>query len=347
MGGTILWKVNKMKSVIQIMWHVNNECNFRCSHCYEENYEPKPVDRWDFQSLAIDRITELQSQYELIRVGLLGGEPLLDPNIIKIVKTLYNKGVKRVDISTNGALADLNLVKNLKKANITMVQVSLEGPIAEINDVIRGKGSFDKAVRGLRILKESGISTGIMMTVSKFNLQFVEEMVEFALREGVDIVSFNRMLPLGRGKRRMTTVLEPKEVMQMINMVHLLDKKHKTNIDVSSDDPLLYVPMNGNKYTSNEHGGCGAGIGSLAIFYDGTVFPCRRLPIAVGNIVDSSLIEIINSSSLDCFYEREEYLEGKCSTCDHRQICGGCRASAYAFTGDYLNADPQCWLNTK
>ena len=333
-----------MKTVMQIMWHINNECNFRCLHCYEEQYTPIPIDRWDFQKGVIDRIIELQTAREIIRVGLLGGEPLFDPNIVKIVEALYSRGIKRVDISTNGALADRKLAKELKESNITMIQVSLEGPIAEINDKVRGRGSFDKAVQGLRLFNEFGISTGIMMTVTKLNLQFIEEMVIFALNEGVSIVSFNRMLPIGRGKRNKLPVLDADETKHMITLIHSLDERNH-GIDVSSDDPLLYVPMNGKSYTVNKYGGCGAGIGNLAICHDGTVFPCRRLPVKIGNIINKSLIDIINSSSLDCFYNRENSLKGKCRICDYRQICGGCRASAFAFTGDYMQSDPQCWQN--
>ena len=129
----------------------------------------------------------------------------------------------------------------------------------------------------------------------------------------------------------------------MISLIHLLDEKCP-QIDVSSDDPLLYVPMDGKSFTQNHFGGCGAGIGNLAICYDGTVFPCRRLPIGLGNVKDVSLIDIISSRILDCFYDRKEFFKGKCGVCEYRDICGGCRAAAYAFTNDYLNPDPQCWM---
>jgi len=333
-----------MKTIMQIMWHLNNECNFQCLHCYEELFNPNPVDRWEFQLSVINRIVELQKFREIIRVGLLGGEPLLDPNIVKVVNALYDRGIKRVDISTNGSLADKEMVKALKKANVTMAQISLEGPVAEVNDKVRGRGSFDKAIKGLRLFNEFGISTGIMMTVTKFNLQFIEEMVVFGLKEGVSIVSFNRMLPLGRGKKRKLPVLDAEEVKQMITSIHSLDENNP-GIEVSSDDPLLYVPINGKSYTVNTYGGCGAGIGNLAICHDGTIFPCRRLPVEIGNSTNNSLIDIINSSALDCLYDRENSLKGKCRVCDHRQICGGCRASALAFTGDHLQSDPQCWQN--
>lgn len=330
------------KYVIQIMWHLNNECNFKCRHCYIQEQKTTPVDRWPFQQKVIKSILELAEQYDIIRVGLLGGEPLLDPNIVKVISGLRQAGIGRVDISTNGSLVTEKLAKEMCDAGVKMVQVSLEGPTAELNDIVRGLNSFKSAVTGLKKLQKAGIETGIMTTVSKLNLNHIEAMVDFAHEHGARIVAFNRMLPIGQGGGRFLQSLSAQEVKAMISKVHELDKKYNS-MDVSSDDPLLYVPMNNVSFTDNSFGGCGAGIGNLAICHDGTVFPCRRLPIEVGNISNSSLIDIINSDKLDCFYNRGQSLKGACGLCEHKFICGGCRAAAYAFSGDLSAEDPQCW----
>lgn len=160
-------------------------------------------------------------------------------------------------------------------------------------------------------------------------------------REGAKLVAFNRMLPIGNGKSGLLTPLDGNEMKQMMNLIHSLNDSR--DIEVTSDDPLLYVPIDGRQFSFNEVGGCGAGIGNLAICHDGEVFPCRRLPIFVGNTVNDSLIDIINSEKMDCFYDRESFLEGACVECESRQICGGCRAAAYAYTDNHLSQDPQCW----
>lgn len=331
------------KYVIQIMWHINDECSLVCRHCYRTGKKRRPIDRWDFQQLVVGRIAEFQEHYDIIRVGLLGGEPLLDPSLIKIILALRKKGISRIDISTNGILADQQMVENLREAGVKMIQVSLEGPMPEVNDYIRGEGSFKQAVKGLRTLVASGIETGIMMTVSRHNFPFIREMTEFAFNEGAKIISYNRLLPLGRGKTSSLQCLSSEEVREMIAMVHELDGRY-SGMDVSSDDPLLYIPSGDQVFAPNAFGGCGAGVGNLAICHDGTVYPCRRLPIKVGDVKRDQLIDVINSSMLNCFYNRGESLKGKCKACQHIQVCGGCRAAAYAFTGDFHNSDPQCHL---
>jgi len=339
-------QVADKKYVIQIMWHLNDECNLRCTHCYDEKKFKSltPIDRWSFQCNVIDRIVELGQYYNIIRVGLLGGEPLFDPNIFRIIAKLREKGIARIDISTNGILVTSSFACQLKNAGIQLIQVSLDGPNPKVNDVIRGNGNFSKALPGLRNLVAAGIETGIMTTVYHDNLHHMEEMVKLAAREKLKIISFNRFLPIGRGKKSKLQPLTDQELKQMITLVHQLDKQY-LGLDVSSDDPLLYVPVGSYAGSNNTCGGCGAGIGNLAICHDGTVFPCRRLPIAVGNIQKISLLDIINSQQMDCFYSRHSFLEGKCGACQHQSICGGCRAAAYAFTSNHLGSDPQCWLN--
>jgi len=335
-------KSNSDKPVIQIMWHLNNECNLQCRHCYIQNQSHVPVDRLQFQLQIIDRIIELQTHYNLIRVGILGGEPLLDPNIFTLIKQLKKLGVERVDIGTNATLIDDDCADRMNQLGVKMVQVSLEGHTAAINDYVRGTGSFERSIRGLRNLRKCNIDVGIMTTVSRFNLQYIENIAMMAESEGAKLVAFNRMLPMGKGKSGELVPLDGLEMRQMMSCIHSLNAS--ISIEVTSDDPLLYVPMNEQQYVpSSAFGGCGAGIGNLAICHDGAVFPCRRLPIAVGNATCDSLIDIINSEKMNCFYNRPSFLKGLCGECEFQQICGGCRASAYAWSGDHLGCDPQCW----
>ncbi len=43
------------------------------------------------------------------------------------------------------------------------------------------------------------------------------------------------------------------------------------------------------------------------------------------------------------WYIKKENLKGKCGVCKDRDKCGGCRAMAFAMTGDYMETDPYCW----
>jgi radical SAM protein with 4Fe4S-binding SPASM domain len=88
--------------------------------------------------------------------------------------------------------------------------------------------------------------------------------------------------------------------------------------------------------------GCHAGIMYLSLRPNGDVYPCAFLPIKVGNIRERSLTDIWHNSEIFNVLRQRDTLKGPCHDCGYRETCGGCRARAYACTGDYLETDPVC-----
>ena len=88
---------------------------------------------------------------------------------------------------------------------------------------------------------------------------------------------------------------------------------------------------------------CSVGNNALTIMPDGTVYPCRRLPISIGNIMKDGLFKIWYDSEFLWNIRNPKNIQGKCKTCDLLANCRGCRAVAYFCVGDYLAEDPQCW----
>ncbi len=95
--------------------------------------------------------------------------------------------------------------------------------------------------------------------------------------------------------------------------------------------------------------GCAAGLSGLTILPDGTLVPCRRLFVPLGNVRRDALREVwANSEVLGLLRDRRSY-KGKCGVCARWARCRGCRAIAYAYSltagkGDLLAEDPQCFL---
>jgi radical SAM protein with 4Fe4S-binding SPASM domain len=86
---------------------------------------------------------------------------------------------------------------------------------------------------------------------------------------------------------------------------------------------------------------CPCGTQYCRITPDGKLTPCPYMPEVAGDLRTRSFAEIWRSSSL--FRQlREGELGGKCGACEYRAVCGGCRARAFAVTGDALAADPSC-----
>jgi radical SAM protein with 4Fe4S-binding SPASM domain len=88
--------------------------------------------------------------------------------------------------------------------------------------------------------------------------------------------------------------------------------------------------------------GCLAGTGVCFISHQGEVYPCGYLPVLAGDLRRQSFAEIWENSAVFQQLRDPENLKGKCGRCEFRNICMGCRARAYAATGDYLDEEPFC-----
>jgi radical SAM protein with 4Fe4S-binding SPASM domain len=88
--------------------------------------------------------------------------------------------------------------------------------------------------------------------------------------------------------------------------------------------------------------GCLAGTGVCFISHLGEVFPCGYLPVMAGDLRKQTFADIWENSQVFHTLRDTEGLKGKCGYCEFRNICMGCRARAYAATGDYMDEEPFC-----
>lgn len=103
-----------------------------------------------------------------------------------------------------------------------------------------------------------------------------------------------------------------------------------------------------NSSNGNSKMGCAAGTSQIVIDPLGRVFACPFLhDFPAGDLRRQPLREVWEKSELFNLFRHidKAHLAGKCRTCAHApgQCRGGCRASAYAFTGDLWGEDPLCW----
>ncbi len=102
----------------------------------------------------------------------------------------------------------------------------------------------------------------------------------------------------------------------------------------------------GAKHQGNEmHAmtkGCLAGTGVCFISHRGEVYPCGYLPVLAGDLRRQTFTEIWQDSPIFRLLRNTDNLKGKCGRCEFRNVCMGCRARAYAATGDFLDEEPFC-----
>jgi radical SAM protein with 4Fe4S-binding SPASM domain len=227
------------------------------------------------------------------------------------------------------------------------VSVSVDG-IGRTHDEFRNKaGSFVRCLRAIRLLKGAGVRTYLSPTFSKHNLQQLPALLSLALKLGVNF-STKVMIPMGQAKSLSEYCLDPQEQKKLYE--YLLAKKAELNgrLDiVTTCNPYtrLLSRKRGRPSTSKKiRGGCTAGISILCVSADGNVLPCSRLQLVLGSVRETSLREIWYSSELLATLRDRDNLKGRCGTCLYKNWCGGCRAMAFARSGDFLAEDATCWM---
>jgi len=93
--------------------------------------------------------------------------------------------------------------------------------------------------------------------------------------------------------------------------------------------------------------GCLAGTGVCFISHEGEVFPCGYLPVIAGDLRKQSFADIWENAEVFNALRDTGNLKGKCGCCEFRNVCMGCRARAFAATGDYMDEEPFCVYQPK
>ncbi len=193
----------------------------------------------------------------------------------------------------------------------------------------------------MKKIREAGLPFVIMFTAMKRNFHEVPWLFELAKTTGARGFIVERFFPLGQGKNSLEEVLKAQDFLyiwkQILDRCDLALRPRKLipyrAIKVEIDEPFPQV------YGAR----CVVGQDGLALMPDGTVFPCRRFPLPLGNLLKQSLAEIWKESSLLVDLRDKNKLKGKCHNC-RAKACFGCRAMCFVLSGDPLAADPHCWL---
>ncbi len=337
-----------------IQWHLTERCNLRCKHCYQDN---KKIEEMSFLEIAetietaAQMVQEWQETYDiqfLPSFNVTGGEPFLREDFFGILELMVATGFE-VYILSNGTLITREIARTLANLGVHGVQISLEG-LERTHDLIRGPGSFAAAVAGIRDLLDAGVKVSLNTTLSQMNAGDFPDLAELAVSLGVPRLGFSRLVPSGRGLALLDQMLTTQQVKEIYGRIAGLQI---AGLEITTGDPVA-SQMNLTSPPAAEDGaialgGCAAGVSGLTLLPDGTVTPCRRLPLAIGNVRRDSLRELwATSPVLEALRDRTRY-QGRCGACQRWAQCRGCRAIAYAYSQaqgspDFLAPDPQCFI---
>lgn len=311
-----------------LQWHITHRCNLRCVHCYQDDYTA--FESRDSLSRILEQYKELLGEYGFKgHINITGGEPLTHPELFWLLSETRKLGMTAA-VLTNGTLIGRREAKALKSCGVDYVQVSLDGT-RKVHDKIRGNGSFDQALSGIRELIAQDIDVTASFTAQRGNLGELKKLARFCGNTGVNKLWFDRVI-IQKDEDTGNLSLSAKEYKKLCKTAAALNKKHL----ISCARSLQFIPCAEKQIYS-----CTAGKSLLAVLADGSVMPCRRLPITVGNVNNNSLLEIYNSAELQQL--RDAPIPKQCGGCEYKELCrGGAKCVSYAKAGRYDISDPDC-----
>lgn len=324
-----------------LQWHLSENCNLKCLHCYQENH--KPI------QLSYEQLEKIYKHYKNLlkklkmkgHINITGGEPLCNPYLFKILD-LIKKDEELISFSilTNGTLITKNIAKKIKSYNPYYVQVSLEGG-QKTNDYIRGKDTYKKIAKGIKNLKKYNIFTSISFTATTLNYKEFPKVVSYAKKYKVDNVWSDRYIPLGdsEDKNLSLNVSQTQEYLSIMAKERLkLKRKQFNKITISMYRALQFQKTNDFAY------GCTAGDTLLTVMENGDLVPCRRMPIVVGNLLKDDMYKLYKTNSI-LKELRKNTIPDDCNDCEHAQMChGGLKCLTYAIYKDLNHKDLGCNL---
>ncbi len=326
-----------------VAWNLTRRCNLECAHCY--------ISAGPEESAADELATAecLRIAGEILALNpaplfiLSGGEPLLRPDLPEIARFASGRGATVV-VGTNGTLLTDERIAELQDAGVTGVAVSVDSLEPKQHDAFRhGPGSLAATTAALERLRRHRLDFIIQTTVTKKSRQALGRMVQWAAEQSA--VCFNAYFLVATGRGARLSDLTPDEYESALAELVGLHQSYLGRMMVRAkcaphfmrhvhrdapDSPVL-----------NYQTRCPCGTQYCRITPDGKLTPCPYLPVAAGDLRRQPFAEVWQRAELFQAL-RGGRLGGKCGRCEYRELCGGCRARAFALEGDYLAEDPSC-----
>ncbi len=326
-----------------VAWNLTRRCNLSCAHCYIAA-GPEVATAGE---LGTDEVLRISDEILALNPSpmfiLSGGEPLLRDDLGIIARHASERGATVV-VGTNGTLLDDRRIDELMNAGVTGVAVSVDSRRAAYHDRFRrGEGALEDTLAAVERLAAHGLDFVVQTTLTRGNRDELAELVEWAAHAGA--VSFNAYLLIATGRGERMSELSPEEGESVLAELVDLHAEHLGSMMVRAKCAPQFMRLVHQRAPHspvlNYASRCPCGVQYCRITPRGEVTPCPYMPTVAGNLRETGFAEIWNGSALLATL-REGTPGGKCGACGYRVMCGGCRARAYAASGDPMGDDPAC-----
>lgn len=340
-----------MKQYFAFQWHITDECDQRCKHCYIFSGDPcKKPDTMDWAQMKetfYNCLDFCEVYGRLPYFYIIGGDPILHRDFWRLLSLIKEHEIPFTILGNPFHLTD-EACQKLKSYGCQKYQLSLDG-MKDTHDWFRKPGSFDCTLEKIACIKKAGIRSVIMTTVSGANIREVPDIIDTVVSAGADVFAFARYCPTNEEK---DTGISPPEYRELLDICYnkfqkyeaegchtYFNKKDHLWTLYEYEKEIFKIPEDAQD--GMIYGGCNCGNCHMTILPTGDVYACRRVQGSkVGNVLNDRLADIW-VCQMEAYRDYTKF--EKCSKCELLAFCRGCPAVASGKGGNFYAADPQCW----
>lgn len=342
-------------------WAITGKCNMNCRHCFMAADQAPLMEEfiWEECLEILDDCEECGVQ----NITITGGEPMLHPYFMELLREISRRHLSILDINTNGTLINEDKLKEIKEMFPDLrFKISFDG-IGHHDWMRNRKGAEELAVNAIKLCKQYGFRVEVQTNIHPGNIESIVPTVELAANLGVEQIRLIRTSEAPRWKEQSEySCIDPLEYYDL--MIRLTDVMLSRNIPIDVDiwQMFRFNPANHTYFYHtivcnpecyrDTNPICKDGRGTIALASTGELSLCNQLSgtfakngISLGNVKRERLKKHIEGSAYLDFVTMpvstiKEHNK-KCGECSYWLYCnGGCRAIAAATTGDVLHSDP-------
>ena len=364
---------------LSVVWNYTKKCNLKCAHCFSDSkFNQKSTN--ELTTEEAKQVIDILAVNDVVTVNFCGGEPLMRDDLFEVINYTQDNDIYP-SISTNATLLTKDICQKIYDSGVRSVSISLDSISPKKHDNLRNRsGAYNRAIDGVNNVVEFGKFDELVIntTLADFNFEEIPQIYEYVKNLGATRFYVSRILPVGRGKYYITHDVDKKtkrSVMKFMAEKFIENIENdfslevlgrgmpyfsKTCYDISNG---VYYPLceiitgHETKYQNLFNGktsnilhhlnrffsGCATGLFYCGLDCDGNVIPCAPAGhIKLGNILEEGLHSIWTKNPVLNRIRNRNRIIGKCSKCNLRNICGGCRLTAYGLTGNWLESDLSC-----
>jgi len=343
-----------LTSPLMLYYEVTQACDLVCKHC-RASAQAQPHAEELTTELAKLLIDEASSFPKKPNMVFTGGDPLKRRDLFQLLEYAVARGLNVALTPSATPLATPDALRQARMAGVSALGLSLDAADAPTHDAFRGwEGSFARSLEILDAARSLGFYIQVNTTITRRNVEQIDAMAELLRAFGIHMWSVFFLVPVGRG------ILEerilPDEYEQVFArlwyhaqhqpyavktteaphyrryVLEILRQEGGQDFDLNSLPPAV------KRLTT----GIGDGKGIMFVSHIGEIYPAGFLPLVCGRFPEVSIVDVYQNHRVFRELRDPDLLKGKCGTCAYRAVCGGSRARAYAVTGDYLAAEPDC-----